>query len=259
MRRTFLFVAYLQLGIYLLLIFSIFFFFDLSTFIMVLKSERILFSIKLSVVVATIATMFSTVIAVPTAYALSRHKFFFSGIIDALLELPLIISPAALGALILIFFNTPMGELLQKKGVDIIFTVNGIILAQFIATAGVATRLIKSVMDEIPVRYEDVAKTLGATPLKAFTSIVVPLSKRGIAASSLLVWAKAFGEFGATITVGGTMMMKTETLPIAIFMSLASAEIVNASVLIFIALLIGLTVIFFVKLLVKYGDKYVDS
>jgi molybdate transport system permease protein len=92
--------------------------------------------------------------------------------------------------------------------------VFGILLAQFITTVGIGTRLIKAAMDEIPIRYEEAAKTLGASPLKAFLTVTLPLSKQGIIASSILTWAKALGEFGATITVAGSRAMKTEPLPV---------------------------------------------
>ena len=161
----------------------------------------------------------------------------------------MIVSPVALGALILIFFNTPVGSLIQEKGVHVVFTVYGIFLAQFITTVGIATRLVKAAMDEIPARYEDVAKTLGASPAKAFFTVTLPLSRRGIIASAILTWAKALGEFGATITVAGSMAMKTETLPVAIFMKLAGADIEGTAVLVLILLAIGLGLLYGVRLL----------
>lgn len=159
----------------------------------------------------------------------------------------MIVSPVALGALILIFFNTPAGGFVQNS-IQVVFTVYGILLAQFITTVGIATRLIKAAMDEIPARYEDAAKTLGASPFKAFLTVTLPLSRRGIVASSILTWAKALGEFGATITVAGSMAMKTETLPVAIFMRLASADIEGTAVLVLILIGIGLGLLYGVRL-----------
>jgi molybdate transport system permease protein len=110
-------------------------------------------------------------------------------------------------------------------------------------------------MDEIPVRYEAVARTLGASPGKAFLTITLPLSRRGIYAASILSWAKALGEFGATITIAGSMAMKTETLPIAIFMRLSSAEIEGTVVLILILVSIGLSILYVVRFLSR-GASY---
>ncbi len=231
------------------LVLSLFHFYKGSLFLETLCSARTLFSLKLSLITATTATAVSVFFAIPSAYALSRYRFFGSQVIDTILELPMIVSPVALGALILIFFNTPAGTFVQEKGVQVVFTVYGILLAQFITTVGIATRLIKAAMDEIPARYEDVAKTLGASPAKAFFTVTLPLSRRSIIASAILTWAKALGEFGATITVAGSMAMKTETLPVAIFMRLASADIEGTAVLVLILLAIGLGLLYGVRLL----------
>lgn len=212
-----------------------------------------MFSLNLSLVTATIVTFLAVIVGIPAAYILSRFDIPFKKLIDSILELPLIVSPAALGAMLLIFFNTPFGDFLRKMGFDITFTFLGIIVAQFTATAGIATRLLKSTFDQIPKRYEDVAKTLGATPFKTFITVTLPMANKGIWATSILVWAKALGEFGATITVAGTVSMKTETLPIAIFMSLARANLEEAVVLILIILSLGIgSIIIFNSLFKKF-------
>lgn len=230
------------------LILSVFYFYKGPLFLETLCSQRTLFSLRLSLIVATSATAVSVFFAIPAAYALSRYKFFGRQVIDTILELPMIVSPVALGALILIFFNTPVGSFVQQNGIQVVFTVYGILLAQFITTVGIATRLIKAAMDEIPARYEDAAKTLGASPAKAFLTVTLPLSTRGIIAASILTWAKALGEFGATITVAGSMAMKTETLPVAIFMRLANADIEGTAVLVLILIGLGLGLLYGVRM-----------
>jgi len=238
-------------ALYTGLILSLFYFYKGSLFMETLFSERTLFSIKISLVAATIATLLSLVLAVPSAYALSRFDFKGRHVIDTILEFPVIVSPAALGAMLLIFFNNPLGTWIQEHVAQFVFTFYGIILAQFITTLGIATRLIRAAVDEIPHRYEDVARSLGASPLKAFLTVTFPLSKRGIIAAAVLTWAKTLGEFGATITIAGSMAMKTETLPIAIFMRLSSADIEATVVLILVLVTIGLAVLYSVRLLIK--------
>lgn len=242
-------------GLYAVFILSLFYFFRTEALSETLFSERTLFSIRLSVVAATISTFLSILIAIPSAFALSRYDFPGKGAVDTILELPMIVSPAALGAMLLIFFNNPLGLWIQDHGVQFVFTFYGIVLAQFVTICGVSTRLIKAAMDEIPIRYEAVARTLGASPGRAFLTITLPLSRRGIMAASILSWAKALGEFGATITMAGSMAMKTETLPIAIFMRLASAEIEGTVVLILILVLIGLSILYVVRFFSK-GASY---
>lgn len=235
--------------LYTLLILSLFYFYREGLFGDILFSERTIFSIRLSIIAATFSTFLSVCIAIPSAYALSRHHFRGKRLIDTILELPMIVSPAALGAMILIFFTTPLGEAIQERTVQFVFAFSGIVIAQFFTTAGIATRLIKAAMDEIPHRYEKVARSLGATPLKAFLTVTLPLCKKGIFASAILTWAKALGEFGATITVAGSMAMKTETLPIAIYMRLAGADIEGSIVLILLLLSIGLGILYLVRLI----------
>jgi molybdate transport system permease protein len=247
--------SFATFGLYVILILSLFYFLRGETLVDTLFSQRTLFSIRLSVAAATISTVFSMLIALPAAFALSRYEFPGKRAVDTMLELPMIVSPAALGAMLLIFFNNPLGLWIQDHGAQFVFTFYGIVLAQFVTICGVSTRLIKAAMDEIPVRYEAVARTLGASPSKAFFTITLPLSRRGIVAASILSWAKALGEFGATITIAGSMAMKTETLPIAIFMRLASAEIEGTVVLILILVSIGLSILYTVRFL-SIGTSY---
>lgn len=238
------------------LILSLFYFYNGHIFFDALASGRTFFSIRLSLFAATLAALLSVILAIPSAYALSRFDFKGREIVDTILELPMIVSPAALGAMILIFFNNPMGIWIQDNLMTFVFAVPGIILAQFVTTAGIATRLIKAAMDEIPQRYEDVARSLGASPLKAFFTVTLPLSKKGIIAASILTWAKALGEFGATITVAGSMAMRTETLPVAVFMRLSTADIEGTVVLILILVTIGLATLYGVRLITKRKIPY---
>ncbi len=210
-----------------------------------------LFSIRLSLITATLATVLALLIGLPAGYALSRYDFWGKRIIDTFLEIPLIMSPVALGASLLIFFGTPAGELIQKRGIYFVFEFPGIILAQFATVAGLATRLIKTSLDEISPRFEAVARSLGSTSWRAFYQVTLPLSFRALVASIILCWAKAIGEFGATVTLAGAMPGKTETMPIAIFMNLASADITKTAILILILTLLGLGTLFGIRLTAK--------
>ncbi|MDZ7613744.1 MAG: ABC transporter permease subunit [Flavobacteriaceae bacterium] len=151
--------------------------------------------------------------------------------------------------MILIFFSTRYGSYIQEHTVQVVFSIAGIIIAQLVTILGISIRLIKAVMDEIPPRYENIARTLGATQWKAFRTVTLPLAKRGIIAAYLLAWAKAIGEFGATITVAGSMPLKTETLPTAIYLRLASADIEGSVVLILIIVSIGIFTLTIFRLL----------
>ncbi|MBN2337746.1 MAG: ABC transporter permease [Acidobacteria bacterium] len=240
LRRTTIAAALAVLGLYGGLILSLAWFLDPSTLRETLGSARTLFSIRLSLVAASLAALLAILLAVPAAYGLSRYRFRFRELVDTVLEFPIIVSPAALGAILLIFFNNPVGEWVQAYGVRFVFTFLGIILAQFVTILGVAVRLLKTSFDEVPVELETVARSLGATPCHAFFTITLPLARRGLLAAFILSWAKALGEFGATIMVAGTMAMRAETLPIAIFMRLAGADIEGTVALILVLVLTGL-------------------
>lgn len=227
---------------YFALLASLFAMLDASKALAIFTSDRFFFSIKISFITAFITTVLAVAIAVPAAYALSRAEFRFKRTVDLFLELPLIVSPIALGALLLLFFNTRAGSFVQSNLVSFVYEVPGIILAQFVTSAGVATRLIKAALDEITPRYEFVARTLGAGDMKAFATITLPLAKNGIIAAAVLTFAKSIGEFGATVTLAGAMPMKTETLPIAIYLRLSNADVEGAAVFILALLTLGLAV-----------------
>lgn len=234
-------------SLYALLILSLGYFFELDQVIRLWSTERTLFTIKLSMAAATLAAALALFLAVPAAYALSRFEFRGRLAVDTILEFPIIVSPAALGAILLIFFNNPLGEWIQAHLITFVFAFAGIVLAQFVTVLGIATRFVKTALDEIPTEYERVARSLGAKPFRAFATTTLPLAKRGLFTAFVLSWAKAMGEFGATITIAGTMAMRTETLPVAIYMRLSSADIEGTVALIILLLAIGLGSLFLVR------------
>lgn len=244
LRRSTIAAALAILLLYGGLIVSLAWFLDAGTVAATLRSQRTLFSVRLSLISATLAAAPALLLAAPAAYALSRYRFFGRELVDTLLEFPIIVSPAALGAMLLIFFNNPLGAWIQGRLVHFVFSVAGIVLAQFVTVLGVAVRVLKTSFDEVPVELETVARTLGAPPWYVWTTVTLPLVRRGLIAAFVLAWAKALGEFGATIMVAGTMAMRTETLPIAIYMRLAGADIEGTAALILILVIIGLTALF---------------
>jgi molybdate transport system permease protein len=239
------------LALYAGLIVSLAWFIDGDALSATLFSERTFFSVRLSLMAATVATVLALLLAIPAAYALSRYPFRGREAAETILEFPIIVSPAALGAIILIFFNNPLGEWIQENLVYFVFTFAGIVLAQFITILGLAVRMLKAAFDEVPVELETVARTLGASPRHGFFTVTLPLAKNGLIAALILTWAKALGEFGATLMVAGSMAMRTETLPIAIFMRLSSADIEGTVALILVLVTIGLTALGAARWLLK--------
>ena len=206
----------------------------------VLSSPRTWYSVRLSLAAATAASVLGLLCALPAGYALSRHRFRGRGWVETVLELPMVVSPAALGAMLLMAFSHPAGQWLQEHGVRFVFTVAGVVLAQFVTVLGMMVRLAKTAFDGVPVELETVARTLGASPARVFRTVTLPLARRELAAALVLGWAKALGEFGATIMIAGTMAMRTETLPIAVYLRLSAADLPGAAALIVLLVIAGL-------------------
>ncbi len=253
LRRTTIAAALAVLAIYGGLILSLGWFLDGAAVRAAVQSERTLFAVQLSLAAATLAALLALLLAAPAAYALSRYRFRGRELADTVLEVPMIVSPAALGAMLLIFFNNPLGAWIQTHAVQFVFGFAGIVLAQFVTVLGVAVRMLKTAFDEVPVELETVARTLGATPRHAWLTVTLPMARRGLIAAFVLAWAKALGEFGATITLAGTMAMRTETLPVAIFMRLASADIEGTVALIFVLVSIGMAALYATRRLIGKG------
>lgn len=215
--------------------------------------DEIAFAVRLSLITATTSSIIAMLTAIPVAYLISRYSFPGKALLDTLLDLPIVLSPVALGALLLIFFNSPLGTAVNRVLGPFVFEVRGIVLAQFLVVVGLAIRLLKTTFDGIDVEYEHLARTLGYNRMRVFVRVVLPLAARGAIAAFLLVWGRAIGEFGATVTLAGATTMKTETIPVAIYLNFESADI--SSALVFIAVLIGISLA--VLFLVRRTNAYV--
>ncbi|MBI2868455.1 MAG: ABC transporter permease subunit, partial [Chloroflexi bacterium] len=176
---------------------------DWQAFTSAILSPEVLFAIRLSIITATASTIIAMVIAVPAAYAISKSSFFGKSLVDSLLDLPIVVSPVAIGAALLVFFSTPLGAAINGRPVTFVFAVPGIVLAQVTIVSALAIRLLKSTFDGIDPRFEQVSRTLGCSKPEAFLRVILPLAKDGLVAAAILTWARAVGEFGATITLAG--------------------------------------------------------
>jgi len=189
-------------------------------------SEEILFAIRLSLITATVSTIFCMVVAIPTGYALARTDFTGKSLVDTVINLPLALPPLVAGVGLLLFFGTtPIGKALESVGLEFVFTPLGIVMAQFLINVPFAIRIMRSTFDGINPRYEHVAKTLGYTQSGAFWKVTLPMARNGLLASFAISWAKGIGEFGAVLMLAGATRMKTETLPIAVFLNMSSGEL----------------------------------
>jgi molybdate transport system permease protein len=169
--------------------------------------------------------------------------------VDTILDVPIIISPVALGTLLLVVLSSDAGEIVQDNLVSFTFTTRGIVLAQFSIVVALAIRSLKAVFEQIDPRYEEVSYFLGCNRWQTFLKISLPLARGGIIASFILAWARAIGEFGATITVAGAVSGKTETIPSAIYLGLAAVDIQETLVYVLLLVFVAISVLMGVRYL----------
>jgi molybdate transport system permease protein len=223
-------------------------FFPHNRFTEILTQPEILHAIRLSLLAATLSSVLAMLVALPCAYLLSRKRFPGSRVLDTLLDLPLVLTPVALGTLLLMLFNTRGGTLIQSFGVQVPFAVAGVVLAQFTVVIAIAVRMLKATFDDINPRYEKVARTLGCNEAGAFFRVTLPLARNGILAALILTWARALAEFGATATLAGTALGKTATLPAAIYLAISAADLERAVALIMLLTGIALLLLLLLRL-----------
>ncbi len=214
-----------------------------------LAQPQIRRAVLLSLGTSTLASLLALFVAVPAAYGLARSRFPGSAALDVILDLPIVLSPVALGVSWLLFFGTPSGRWIEGHLLRFVFEVPGIVLAQFTVALALSIRVLKAAFQAVDVRYEQVARFLGCTPAGAFRRVTLPMARRGLLAAFILGWARSVGEFGATVTLAGAVPGKTETIPVAIYLRLASADIPGAVALILLLSGTGLLALAAVRLL----------
>lgn len=177
-------------------------------------------ALRLSFQVASCAALAGLVPAVAIGYGLARTRFVGKWLIEAALNLPLVLPPVVTGYLLLIILapRGPIGAFLQSVlGVKIVFTWWAAALASMVMGFPLMVRTIRLAFQAVDPRLELAARTLGASPMAAFFTVSVPLARRGILAGLVLAFARSLGEFGATIMVAGNIEGQTRTIPLAVY------------------------------------------
>lgn len=172
---------------------------------------------SLSVALASTFLIFPFGVAV--SWLLTRKDWPFKGILETIVLLPLVMPPVATGLILLKLFSrrSPLGRWLYELGIEIVFNWKGVLVAMAVMSFPLLVRSTRTSFSEVNPRLEQIARTLGASDLKVFFAVTLPLASRGIIAGSLLAFSRALGEFGATILVAGNIPGKTQTLSLAIF------------------------------------------
>ena len=176
-------------------------------------------AVALSLKVAFWATVLSLPIGVAVAYLLARKSFWGKGLLDGLVLLPLVLPPVVTGYFLLILFGRKglIGAELARFGIVLAFRWTGAVLSCGIMAFPLMVRAIRLSFEAVDRRLEAAATTLGAGPVRVFLTITLPLALPGIIAGAVLAFARALGEFGATITFVSNIPGETQTLPSAIY------------------------------------------
>ncbi len=180
-------------------------------------------ALRLSLSVATRSVLFSLPPAILFAWILTRRQFVGRTLLDALVHLPLVLPPVAVGYVLLVLFGTrgPIGSWLQRLfGIELIFTRNGAALATAVMSFPLMVRAIRISLENVDRGLEDAARTLGAGAIDRFATVTLPLMLPGVLAGAITAFSAALGEFGAVITFVSNIPGETRTLPLALYSAL---------------------------------------
>lgn len=188
-----------------------------------LSSTEVWQALQLSLITATAATGVSLVLGVPLAWLLARTDFPGRGVVRALVTLPLVLPPVVGGVALLLALgrNGVVGRWLDSWfGITLPFTTTGVVIAEAFVAMPFLVISVEGTLRAADPRFEEAATTLGASRFTAFRRVTLPLIAPGIAAGAVLAWARALGEFGATITFAGNFPGRTQTMPLAVYLAL---------------------------------------
>ncbi len=199
----------------------------------------------LSLKVALWATGLNLVLGVAAAYALSRWRWRLRELIDALLTLPLVLPPTVLGYYLLVLLGRRgvLGAWLDHWGMSPVFTWQGAVIASALAAFPLVLKAARAAFEDVDPQLEAAACVLGLTPAAVFFRVSLPLAARGITAGALLAFARALGEFGATLMIAGNLPGRTQTLSIAIYSAIEAGDDAGAGVLVIVASLTCIAVL----------------
>lgn len=194
-------------------------------------SREIRYAIQLSLLSCSISALLSIWVAVPLGYLLARFSFRGKGLVDALLDVPIVLPPLVIGLSLLILFQAKLGgRTLDQLFQDVLhlpvtYAIPSVVLAQFAVVAAFAVRTMRVTFEQISPRTEQVALTLGCSRSQAFWRVAIPEARRGILTAITLSWARALGEFGPILIFSGATRMKTEVLSTTVFLELSVGNI----------------------------------
>ena len=207
---------------------------------------------------SAISLLVIVALGTPLAWVLSRHRFRGQAVIDTLIDLPMVLPPAVAGLALLMSFGRRglVGETLDDVGIRLGFTTAAVVLAQIFVASPFYIRAARGAFARIDRELEEAGAVLGANPGRVFRAITVPLALPGLSAGAVLAWARAVGEFGATIMFAGNLPRETQTMPLAIYSRYEAGDLESALTLALLLLVFSSLVLISVRTIggrLRYG------
>jgi molybdate transport system permease protein len=184
-----------------------------------LTTPAVLDALWLSLVTTSISLSITIILGLPLAFVLARRRFRFKGLIEAVVDLPIVLPPAVAGLALLLVFGRRglLSAPFEFLGVSVPFTMVAVILAQLFVSAPFFVRSARTGIAGVERDLEDAARVDGATEGQLFRSVTIPMAGVALAAGLVMSWARALGEFGATIMFAGNIQGRTQTLPLVVY------------------------------------------
>jgi molybdate transport system permease protein len=211
----------------------------------------------LSLQVALATTLIVLPVGALGGLLLARRRFAGRSVVETLLALPLVLPPTAVGYLMLRLLarDGPLGVKSLGIDLDLLLTWKGAVVASAVMSLPLVARTARVAFEEIDPRLEGMARTLGSGPLRTFITVTLPLARRGLLAAALLGFARALGEFGATVIVAGNIPGRTQTLALAIFSDLQAGDDRRAMALVGVTVVIAFGAVFAVERLLSRSPE----
>ena len=189
--------------------------------------------------VSALSTLLILPLGIAVAWLIARREWPGKAVVETMAMLPLFVPPVATGLVLLMLFSRrgPLGSVLQRGfGLDIVFTWRAVVLACAVMSFPLLVRTAQAAFEGVSARFEDIARTLGASEWRVFATISLPLAARGIVAGAVLAFARAMGEFGATAIVAGMIPRKTMTISLSIYQNIQLGHDAAALPLLFVSI-----------------------
>ncbi|MBA2277729.1 MAG: molybdate ABC transporter permease subunit [Chloroflexia bacterium] len=208
-------------------------------------------ALRVSLLTTSISLLLIIGLGTPFAFVLARRRLPAARLLNALIDLPIVLPPSVAGIALLMAFgrNGLVGGWLADVGITVGFTTTAVVLAQCFVAAPLYIRAAKVGFGLVEREVEDAAMVDGATPATVFRTITMPLARASLVAGVVLAWARALGEFGATIMVAGSFTGRTQTMPLAIYERFGAGDLTSALTLSIVLLATSLVVLVAIRYL----------